>query len=61
MLMLFVLLCVVAPIGVAKIKEATGSYVPGLAVLAGLSVVAGLISLLLREQPRVVPAVSSPI
>ncbi|GAC1613123.1 MAG: MFS transporter [Novosphingobium sp.] len=52
MLMLFVLLDVIAPVGVAVIKERTGSYVPGLAVLAGLTIVAGFVSLMLRERPR---------
>lgn len=52
MLMLFVLLDVIAPVGVAVIKERTGSYVPGLAVLAGLTIVAGFVSLMLRERAR---------
>ena len=52
MLMMFVLLAVAAPIGVAKIKEATDSYVPGLTVLAILTIIAGLVSLLLREKEQ---------
>ena len=52
MLMLFVLLDVIAPVGVAVIKERTGSYVPGLAVLVGLTIVAGFVSLMLRERAR---------
>lgn len=50
MMMFFVLLCVIGPMLVAKIKEATGSYVPGLSGFAIATILAGLIALLLREN-----------
>ncbi|MDE2041686.1 MAG: MFS transporter, partial [Alphaproteobacteria bacterium] len=49
-LMLFVLLDVIAPVGVAVIKEVTGSYVPGLSIIAALSIIAGFVALLLNEK-----------
>jgi MFS family permease len=52
MLMMFVLLVVIAPIGVAIIKERTGSYAPGISVVAVLAIIAGFVSLQLREKSQ---------
>jgi MFS family permease len=48
--MLFIPLTALSPFAVAKTQEATGSYAPALIVLTVLVIIAGGLSLLLRER-----------
>ena len=50
--MFFLPIGALAPFIVARTQENTGSYAPALVGIAALVVVAGALSLLLREQPR---------
>jgi MFS family permease len=50
MCMLFIPVSSLAPFAVAKIKESTGSYAPGLLALGAIVVVSGVMSLMLRER-----------
>lgn len=51
----FLPLIVLAPFMIAKTQEASGSYVPGLSVLAILSLVGGTACLLTMQEPRTPP------
>ena len=55
----FLPLVALAPFVIAKTEEATGSYVPGLSVLAVLSLLGGMAYLLLMREPRSAEAVSA--
>ena len=57
--MLFVPIGALAPFVVAKTQETTGNYVLALMGLAMLVIVAGVLSLLLRERSRVTPGASA--